>query len=57
MIVSIVSLINLILCILISIILCIIGLLLYQIKKTLSKLENKFSDSHKTDMVIGLITP
>jgi len=51
-----VTLVNIILCILISIILCIIGLMIYQIKKTLSKLENKYKDSHKTDMIIGLTT-
>jgi hypothetical protein len=46
------SLVNLILFIFISIILCIIGILLILIKKRLHKLENKFSDSHKTDMMI-----
>jgi hypothetical protein len=48
---TIISIVNLILCVFISIILCIIGLLLYRIKKIL----HKFSDSHKidkTDMVI-----
>ena len=49
---TVISIVNLILCVFISIILCIIGILLYLIKKRLHKLENKFSDSHKTDMMI-----
>lgn len=54
MVITLVSLSNLILCLLIFIIVCIIGILLYQIKKTLNNLENKYKDSHKTDMMIGI---